>query len=326
MQRPSRQANLRPRKTKPGSWNELLALFLASAVDSPHTRHAYRRYIAAAPSSLGGSRLKGITGIALAKYRACLLADGRGDASHAQALAAMRAFLTWAAAIGLHSLTRDAIGTALKLPRVSRSRPPRVLRESEIARFLAAASSSRDRALLGVLIGCGLRAAEVASLDARDVVKGPDGRAALYVRRGKGRKDRVVPLGKDVERPIRKYLAEAERPDGDSGPLFRSHDRGAQGRESRRISTRSVGLIVAKAAANVDTSVSPHSLRHSFALRVLRRGGSAVAVARLLGHANLTTTQRYCDHFEFSELREVMPALLIAGSRHCLPKTSPEAR
>src|SRR5262249_46549680 len=131
-----RQRKFRPRKAIPGDWNETLALFLASVVDSHHTRQAYRRHIAAAPSFLGRIALKEITGVALARYRARLIADGRGDAAHAQALAAMRTFLTWAAALGLHELSRDVIATALKLPRVSRSRPPRVLGELEIARFL----------------------------------------------------------------------------------------------------------------------------------------------------------------------------------------------
>lgn len=314
------------------SWPVVLDAYLATAVDSDHTRRAYRRHVTAALEWCGVPTLAELTGSALAAYRAYVTSLSVAPASQAQALAALRSFLTWSRTMGAHALPGDVMQVALRTPRATVLRPYHVLSDAEIARVLGAADTPRDRALLAVLLGAGLRAAEVCSLDVRDVQEDGDGGTVLLVRQGKGRKDRSVPVQPDVARLVRAYLAAAGRRLGDEGPLFRAHDRAAhrrgeqrrregdhhrrdlrdRQRDDRRLSTRAVGYLVQRvtAAAGVEAkAISPHSLRHSFALRALRHGGNVVAVSKLLGHASISTTQRYVDHLAVAELRAAVPAL-----------------
>jgi integrase/recombinase XerD len=108
----------------------------------------------------------------------------------------------------------------------------------------------------------------------------------LFVRQGKGSKDRVVPFGERVRQAIRVYLRE-ERPAW-SGPLFLSTQRGALTREG-------LEALVTRAAqhAGILRPVSPHRLRHSYATHLLRHGAPLVAIQRLLGHASLVSTEIY---------------------------------
>ncbi len=305
------------------SWPVVLDAYLATAVDSDHTRRAYRRHVTAALDWCGVATLAELTGAGLAAYRAHVTSLSAAPASQAQALAALRSFLTWSRTMGAHALPGDVVQVALRTPRATVLRPYSVLSDAEITRVLGAAGNPRDRALLAVLLGAGLRAAEVCGLDVRDVQEDGDGGTVLLVRQGKGRKDRAVPVQPDVARLVRAYLAAAGRRLGDEGPLFRAHDRAAHRRADhrrerdhqradRRLSTRAVGYLVqrATAAAGVEAkAISPHSLRHSFALRALRHGGNVVAVSKLLGHASISTTQRYVNHLALAELRAAVPAL-----------------
>ena len=296
-------------------WGEVVAAYLASAIDSEHTRRAYRRHLEDALEALEADHLDQITGADLAAYRAELVADGRGAATHSQALAALRAFLRWAGTFGAHGITYEVVREALRTPRTHVERPYQVLSEPEVAAILEKADSSRDRALLAVLLGGGLRAAETVTLDVADILEDGDGATVLYVRCGKGRKDRTVPIGAEVAALLRAYLEATGSTLADDGPLFRAHDRAAGRRDRRRLSTRSVGYAVRKAASGAGVrakTISPHSLRHTYALRALRAGGNLVAVSKLLGHASVTTTQRYLDHLALSELRETVPALPIS--------------
>jgi len=154
--------------------------------------------------------------------------------------------------------------------------------------------------------------AEMAKLAVRDVVEAMDGEVALFVDQGKGRKDRVVPIGEEVDGLIRAYLGATGRYLGGDGPLFLANDRGATNRAKAGLSTRAISRIVREIASAAGISakrVSPHALRHSYAVRCLRAGGNVVAVARLLGHSSIATTQRYVDHLSASELRTTVPAL-----------------
>jgi integrase/recombinase XerC len=187
-------------------------------------------------------------------------------------------------------------------------------------------TAPRDRALLGVLLGAGLRVSEVAAMDLDDILEDSDGEMLLHVRAGKGNKSRTVPVRSDVAGLMRTYLIETGRYMGGEGPLFLAWDPGAATRTSRRLSPRSIAYIVARVteeAAIVAKRISPHALRHTYALRALRKSGNVVAVSKLLGHSQLSTTQRYVDHLETSELRltvphlpglEVSPAQLPSGA------------
>jgi site-specific recombinase XerD len=299
-------------------WPVVVDAYLAAAVDSPHTRRAYRRHLHTAFGWLGVETVAELNGAQLAAYRAELTGSRLAPASISQALTALRSFLSWAGSMGAHHLSPDAIKVALKTPKSYVARPYQVLADAEIADVLQMATTPRDKALLAVMLGAGLRAAEVVGLDVADVHDSQSG-VVLHVRQGKGRKDRLVPIQPDVAKLVRGYLAATGRHLRSPGPLFRAHDRGAARRDRARLATRAVGYLVARAcaAAGVEAkTISPHSLRHTFALRALRQGGNVVAVSKLLGHSSVQTTQRYVDHLALDELRAVVPLLpqVPAGS------------
>jgi len=293
-------------------WPVVVDASLAAAIDSDHTRRAYHRHLYTAFTALGTVTVAEVSGAALADYRARLTSSPLSPASHGQALAALRAFLTWSRSMGAHQLPAEVVATALRTPRSTVRRPYSVLADPEVSAIIAAAVDARDKALLAVMLGAGLRVAEVCGLDVADILTDQDGETALFVRQGKGRKDRTVPVQADVTRYIRTYLATTKRRLGGGGPLFRAHDRAAGKLVRGRLSTRAVGDVVNRCtiAAGIDAKhVSPHALRHTFALRSLRSGGNVVAVSKLLGHASITTTQRYVDHLALGELRAAVPDL-----------------
>ncbi|MCO5170954.1 MAG: tyrosine recombinase [Planctomycetes bacterium] len=180
-----------------------------------------------------------------------------------------------------------------------RRRPlPRFLRRDEVERLLAAVQEPagpapvRDRAVVELLYGAGLRVAEVAGLDPGDLVPGDEG---LCVRvRGKGRKERLAPVGRRAAATLEAYLA-GERaalvrelaPRPVSAALFLS-------RRGGRLGVRGLSRVVVAAARRAGlTWVTPHTLRHSFATHLLENGADLRAIQELLGHSSLATTQVY---------------------------------
>jgi integrase/recombinase XerC len=161
---------------------------------------------------------------------------------------------------------------------------------------------ARDRAILETLYGSGLRVGELVTLDRSDV----DSAAGLARVRGKGRKDRVVPVGRKALDALRAYLNIRDdllRPrgpeTGDRRALFLNHRGG-------RLTTRAVASIVLKhlVASGVGRKITPHGLRHSFATHLLNAGADLRAIQELLGHARLETTQRY-THVGLDKVLEV---------------------
>lgn len=143
---------------------------------------------------------------------------------------------------------------------------------------------ARDRALVEVLYSSGLRLAEVHGLDIADV----DRERGLVKVLGKGKKERIVPVGTAALRAIVRYLQMTDRSPESSGALFES-------RPGERLSRRQIQRIVARrlAAAADGETLSPHALRHSFATHLLDEGADLMAVKELLGHASLSTTRIY---------------------------------
>jgi len=135
------------------------------------------------------------------------------------------------------------------------------------------------------------------SLNYEDV----DLRAGLLHVRGKGKKERIAPAGRCAVRAIRDYLANPEGGPrrGEPNALF------VNARDGRRLTARSVGRIVRSycALAGLDSRISPHSLRHSFATHMLANGADIRSVQELLGHENLSTTQIY-THLSHEHLRQ----------------------
>lgn len=286
--RPQHRSGITVNPHSPGAdWSDVAAAFLDTA-DSANTRRAYKRWLRAAGEWMGVDTVAEVTGTRLLEFRRAvldsdsqllrLLADPRPGrrsstalqpASHAQGIAALRAFLMWSRTMGAHQLPAEVVSAALKTPQARVQRPYSVLTEAEVAAILSAATTARDRALLGVMLGAGLRVSEVVALDVGDLLTDQEGGAALYVRQGKGRKDRVVPIQPEVERLLRAYLAITGRRLGQTGPLFRAHDRGLvhRGVQRGRLGAGAVWAVVqscAVAAGINAKKVSPHALRHTW--------------------------------------------------------------
>jgi integrase/recombinase XerD len=190
----------------------------------------------------------------------------------------------------------------LRAPRKSQ-KLPHVLTRSEIARLLGAPRGTdpamlRDRALLEVMYACGLRASEATGLEVGDV----DLRHGILRARGKGSKERLVPVGREAVSAVRVYV-ERGRPAlvglRDEPKLF-VNQRGGE------LSRQGLYKIVQRhaRAVGLDGKMSPHTLRHTFATHLLAGGCDLRAVQEMLGHADIATTQIY-THLSAERLKDV---------------------
>ena len=235
-----------------------------------------------------------------------------GDEDHL-ALSATSAARTVVAVRGLHRfLAREGLVADDAAVTVRPPTPPRKLPKAiplaDVERLLAAAGSDgtplglRDRALLEMLYGTGARISEAVGLDRDDV----DEAAGTVLLRGKGAKERVVPVGSYALEALSAYLVRA-RPGllaaGRATPALFLNARG--GRLSRQSAWTVLRTVAAR--AGLSTPVSPHTLRHSFATHLLDGGADVRVVQELLGHASVTTTQVY-TLVTVEQLREVYAA------------------
>lgn len=233
----------------------------------------------------------------IAEYLGFLSREGRSKSSIQRAAAALRSWTRFLASEGVSGGSLDL----LRLPARER-KLPKVLTEGEVDRLLEACEgddpiSLRDRAIVEVGYGCGLRAGEIASLDLADVGL----HTGLIRLRGKGDKERVVPLVGKVKVRVERYLSSGRGLLGGSGggKFFLSRN----GRPLRR---EDVWRIIQKRGEKAGISRSrlhPHILRHSFATHLLRRGMDLRVLQELLGHSSIMTTEKY-THFGV-ELRDV---------------------
>jgi integrase/recombinase XerC len=235
--------------------------------------------------------LAALAALRVADFRAFLAARhaaGLAAASRARELASVRGFYRYLAR--RHGVENAAI-RLVRTPRAVRP-PPRPLPVPD-ARAVAEdigeeartpALAARDTALFTLLYGAGLRIAEALALDRRDA---PDlaGEAPLRVR-GKGDKERLVPVLPAVRRAIAAWLA--HHPGGPEAPLFL----GARGgRLDPAVAQRAMRAF--RRLHGLPETATPHALRHSFASHLLAAGGDLRSIQELLGHASLSTTQRY---------------------------------
>jgi integrase/recombinase XerD len=199
-------------------------------------------------------------------------------------------------------LVDDDPTAALSPPSKSR-KLPRVLTYAEVKRLLESIKDGgptdlRDRALLELMYGCGLRASEVVGLDVNDV----DLRRAFVRAHGKGNKERIVPLGREAAAAVKRYLR-AGRPE-----LVGSQPRSRLFVNFRGGPLTRQGLykIIRRRAqeAGLEGRMSPHTLRHSFATHLLSGGCDLRSVQEMLGHADVATTQLY-THLSGERIREV---------------------
>ncbi|BAA30945.1 site-specific tyrosine recombinase/integron integrase [Pyrococcus horikoshii] len=176
----------------------------------------------------------------------------------------------------------DSEAEKLKNPKIPKSLP-KSLTEDEVKKIVSVADNLRDKLILLLLYGAGLRVSELCNLKIEDV---NFEKSFLIVRGGKGGKDRVIPISKTLLFEIERYLKTRK----DNSPyLF------VEKRRNRKdkLSPKTVWMLVKKYGKKVGLNVTPHQLRHSFATHMLERGVDIRIIQELLGHANLSTTQIY---------------------------------
>ncbi|QDT65995.1 tyrosine recombinase XerC [Calycomorphotria hydatis] len=235
----------------------------------------------------------------LREYVSYLHACSYAKTTIARRLACLRSFFKYCRREG--KVTANP-AKALRTPRTGR-KLPHFLTSEEIGKLLSIPPASeprglRDRAILETLYSAGLRVAELVSLDLSDW----DRDAGIIRVMGKGRKERVAPLGRYATTALDRWVA-AREPD-ESDPDAREAI--FLNKFGTRLTTRSVGrmLDLRIKEAGLDGKTSPHTLRHSFATHLLDGGADIRSVQELLGHADLKTTQIY-THVSTRQLREV---------------------
>ncbi len=265
---------------------------------SPHTLRAYARelndFAAFAERLLGeDATVRRLEHTHIRAYLGELYERGLSKASVARALAAIRSWCKWLARHGELEQSPAALVSTPKLPK----HLPRVPTIEEMNRMVdsrtdgTAAWPARDRVILELLYGCGIRNAELVGIDLKDIQWANE---AILVR-GKGRKERYVPLADAAAGALRAYLPERGRKLASTGKDSPALLLSARGRGNGRLTTRSVGRIVKRLAVaqGLPAEVHPHTLRHAFGTHMLEEGADLRAIQELLGHERLSTTQRY---------------------------------
>ena len=273
---------------------------------SAHTIKSYREDLTALAGYLtearGGNcpKPEAITVLELRGYVAAMHEAGYAKTSIARRLASLRSFFKFGQREGW---TKTNPAKPLRNPRKGRSLP-HFLSAEDIGRLLSAPSVKtamglRDRAILETMYSAGLRVSETVGLNRGDI----DFEEGILRVRGKGRKERLAPIGSYAVAALQKWLAKARlnprEPVGGAAPVFLN-------KFGRRLTTRSVARMLEKhlQSTSLDTRTTPHSLRHSFATHLLDRGADIRSVQELLGHKSLVTTQIY-THVSTTALREV---------------------
>ncbi len=237
----------------------------------------------------------------LRSFQAALTQAGYARTTIARKLASLRSFYRFAMRQGMASSNP---AKPLRNPRRQR-KLPLVLTTEQVGRLLLAPPADstaglRDRAMLETMYSAGLRVSELVALRDGDI----DADEQIVRVRGKGRKERISPLGSFAIAAIDRYAKKRVREPktealGREAPVFVN-------RFGRILTTRSVGRMLEKyiAATGLDKRTSPHTLRHSFATHLLDRGADIRSVQELLGHKSLATTQIY-THVSAANLRKV---------------------
>ncbi|MBI3999238.1 MAG: tyrosine recombinase XerC [Candidatus Omnitrophica bacterium] len=263
---------------------------------SPHTIKNYRSDLIEFFRFFGGASLREVNYLAIRRFLAHLKGKEFLRSTVSRKLACLKSFFKY--------LTREHLlnanpASGIATPKRER-RLPSFLETQEIEHLLESTKGDkweikRDRTILEVLYSSGIRVSELVGLNAEDV----DLLSSLLKVRGKGKKERIVPIGSCAAQAIKEYLdALSTHSEDRLQPLFLN-------RQKTRLTDRSVRRIILKCAkrAALKKEVSPHTLRHTFATHLLDRGADLRSVQELLGHAHLSTTQIY-THVSAKRLRE----------------------
>jgi len=260
---------------------------------SAHTLLNYRLDLDDFAKFLSGASVEQTDYLSLRKYLAALKEHNLSSRSINRKISCLRSFFKF--------LTRE--GYLKTNPVLSLSSPkqekhlPAFLTEEEIVKLIEAPQgkdekSLRDRAILETFYSTGMRISELVALSLDDV----DFIAAVVKAKGKGKKERLLPIGEKALGAIKNYINQRKKK---SDAVFLN-------KSNKRISDRGVRNIVSKYIhlASLRQGISPHTLRHSFATHLLNRGADLRSVQELLGHANLSTTQIY-THLTTEKLKSV---------------------
>ena len=241
------------------------------------------------------------------QYVGHLRQSGQKTSSIIRAIASLRGWFAWQKTLGI---VKDDPLEAMHNP-VRSKKLPAVLSKDEVIQMIESSQTCRDRLIVELLYGAGLRVSELVGLDVKDV-----NLSQSYVRcLGKGSKERIVPIGRQALETLHSYLKELKDDAFDADtkatkaksmqqykqvvrPLFRD-------RAGNRLSRLVVWQVVKRLAkkAGVEKTLSPHTLRHSFATHLIENGADLRSVQELLGHASIVTTQLY-THVSRGHLRK----------------------
>lgn len=279
---------------------------------SEHTLRNYRIDMAQfidyiAPEEQDGQRravnIRDIDNITIREYLASLYQQKKKKTSIARKLATLRTFFKYLNREGIVDVNPARLVSSPRLEK----KLPNHLSVEEVMRFIEMPDQEtvlgkRDRAIMEMLYGAGLRVSELVNLNLTDI----DYKNQSVRVKGKRRKERIVPFGKHALEAIERYLnvrgellAEANENERDPLALFLNY-------QGTRITTRSVGRMIdkyIKQCADLH-HISPHALRHSFATHLLDAGADLRSIQELLGHARLSTTQQY-THVSMEKIIEV---------------------
>lgn len=257
---------------------------------SPHTIKAYAGDLQNFAAYAGSRSWSGIDHVAIRGFLSHLYEKGLGKTSVARSLAAVRSLYRWLAQEGVVEQNPAALVSTPKLPK----KLPRVPTIEEMNTVLdgqmpeIAAFPERDRLMMELLYGCGIRNSELIGINIDDIRLSSE---AILIR-GKGKKERYVPFGDSVKTALAAYLPARQQ-------ALAAHRKATPAllinRRGGRLTTRSVGRIIKKIAVakGLSPDVHPHTLRHAFGTHLLEEGADLRAIQEMLGHANIGTTQIY---------------------------------
>jgi integrase/recombinase XerC len=258
---------------------------------SGHTLRAYRNELTRFGEYLGPElRWKDVDHVTIRGFLSDLHSRGLSKVSVARALAAVRSLYKWLAREGVVQQNPAKLVATPRLPK----KLPRVPTMEEVNGLLnsempeSASFPERDRAIFELLYGCGLRNSELVGIELSDI----DEENGVILVRGKGKKQRYVPLEGAAGEALQRYREARQRllnEAGRSGRRLFINQRGGP------LTTRSVGRIVKQIAVarGLPPDIHPHTLRHAFGTHMLSEGADLRAIQELLGHERLSTTQKY---------------------------------
>lgn len=260
---------------------------------SPHTILNYRHDLQEFKKFLGETKIENTDYLTLRKYLVGLKAQNLNNTSISRRLSSLRSFFRF---LNRENYLKNNPVAGVSSPKKEK-RLPSFLTEEEITRLIESViakdeSGLRDRAMLEVFYSTGVRISELAGLNLDNI----DFISGVIKVLGKGKKERLVPIGDIAIGALRNYLDKRAK---QSEAVFLN-------KNGSRITDRGIRGIVAKylRLASIKQGVSPHTLRHSFATHLLNRGADLRSVQELLGHANLSTTQVY-THLTTERLKSI---------------------